>query len=104
MSGALALDPWTLAAIIGMALATFACRAGGYFLFRQIRPTPFLRGVLGHVPGTLFVSFVVPALVNGGLQPTVGAAATLGVMIATRSLVWAMAAGTAAAWVVWAVR
>jgi uncharacterized membrane protein len=98
------VDPWTLVAIAGMALATYACRGGGYWLFRQIRPTPFLRAVLHYVPGTLFVSFVVPALVNGGLQPTVGAAATLLAMIATRTLGWAMVAGTAAAWAVYALR
>ncbi len=100
----MSLDPTTLAAILGMGLATFACRAGGYWLFRQIRPTPFLRSMLGYIPGTLFASFVAPALVNGGLQPTVGAAATLAAMLATRSLVWSIAAGTAAAWAVWAFR
>lgn len=98
------MDPGTLLAIIGMALATYACRAGGYWLFRQITPTPFIRSVLGYIPGTLFVSFVIPALVNGGLQPTVGAAATLLTMILTRTLGWAMLAGTAAAWVVYAIR
>ncbi|MCW3473373.1 AzlD family protein [Limobrevibacterium gyesilva] len=95
------LDPWTLAAIIGMALATYACRGGGYWLFRQIKPTPLLRAVMAHIPGTLFVSFVVPALVAGGTQPVVGAAATLVTMVATRSLSLAILAGTAAAWGVW---
>ncbi len=100
----MSLDPWTLAAIVGMALATYACRAGGYWLFSKIRPTAFLRSVLSYIPGTLFVSFVLPALVNGGLQPTAGAVVTLGVMLRTRSLAWSMLAGTAAAWAVWSLR
>ncbi len=96
------LDPSTLAATAGMTLATYACRAGGYWIFRQIRPTPMLRAVLAYVPGTLFVSYVVPALVAGGLQPWVGAAATLAIVVTTGSTVAGIFGGTAAAWAVWA--
>ncbi|HWK46048.1 MAG TPA: AzlD domain-containing protein [Stellaceae bacterium] len=97
----LGIDAPTLAVIIGMALATYACRAGGYWLFRQIRPTPFMRTLLGYVPGTLFAAYVVPALVRGGLQQWVGAAAAVAAMLAMRSLSAAIFAGTAAAWAVW---
>jgi uncharacterized membrane protein len=96
-------DPAAVAAIFGMALATYACRAGGYWLFSQVRPTKLTRAVLGHIPGTLFISFVAPALVHGGLQTSAGAAATLVAMVATRSLVAAIAAGTGAAWLVWSL-
>lgn len=92
------LDPRTLAAILGMALAAFACRAGGYWLFRRVRPSPLLRDLLVYIPGTLFVSYVVPALVAGGALQWVGAAATLAIMAATRSMGWAVILGTAAAW------
>lgn len=85
-----------------MALATYACRAGGYFVFRAISPPPWLRAMLGYVPGTLFVSYVVPALAAGGLQPWVGAAATAVAMVASKNLSVAIVAGTAAAWAVWA--
>ena len=63
----------TLAAIAGMALVTFGCRYGGYWLFRQIRPSPSLRIALGYIPGALFVSYVAPALAVGG--PCNGSAA-----------------------------
>jgi len=96
------LDPWVLAAIGAMALATYLTRAGGYWLFRVISPPPVVRAMLGYVPGTLFVSYVVPALVVGGVQQWVGAAATLAVMLATRNLALAILGGTAAAAVVWA--
>jgi uncharacterized membrane protein len=93
-----------LAAILAMALATYACRGGGYWLFRQIQPTPLLRAVMAYIPGTLFVSFAAPAVLAGGLQPVVGAAATVVAMLLTRSLSWSIAAGTAGAWVVWVLR
>lgn len=96
-----ALEGWNVAAILAMAAATFACRAGGYWLFRLVRPSPFLRSVLGYIPGALFISFAVPALVAGGVPQWVGAAATLAIMVKTRSQSGAIVGGTAAAWLVW---
>jgi uncharacterized membrane protein len=95
------LDPWTLAAIAGMALATYACRGGGYLLFRQIRPSPAIHAALGYIPGALFVSYVVPAVVAGGPQQWVGGAVTLALMLWLGNLSLAILAGTAAAWAVW---
>ena len=97
------LDPWVLAAIAAMAVAAFMTRAGGYLLFRAFRPPPVMRAMLGYIPGTLFISYVAPALATGGVQQWVGAAATVAVMLATRNLTLAILGGTAAAGVVWAV-
>ena len=97
------VDPWTLGAIVLMALATYACRGGGYWLFRQITPSPLIRAILSYIPGTLFVSYVIPAVIKGGVQPAVGTVATLLVMIYTRNLALGIAAGVAAAWGVWVV-
>ena len=96
-------DPWNVAAFVLMAVATYACRGGGYWLFRQISPSPLVRAILSYIPGTLFVSFVVPAVIKGGLQPAVGTVATLLVMIYSRNLALAIIAGVAAAWGVWAL-
>lgn len=87
-----------LLAILGMFLATLACRAGGYWLFSRITPGPFIRRTLAHVPGTIFTAFVVPALVRGGPQDWVGAVATIGSMLLLRNLGLAIAIGVAAAW------
>lgn len=95
------LDPWVLLAIAAMAVATFTTRAGGYLLFRTFDPPPVMRAMLGYVPGTLFVSYVAPALAAGGLQQWAGAAVTAAVMLATRNLSLAILGGTAAAAVVW---
>lgn len=94
-------DPWTVLAIAGMAVATYGVRAGGYLLFRAIRPPTVVREMLGYIPGALFVSYVVPALAAGGVQQWVGAAVTLGLMVATKQIAVAILGGTAAAWMVW---
>ncbi len=96
------LDPWTLVAIAGMALVSYACRGGGYWLFRRIRPSPVLRDMLGTIPGALFVSYVVPKLVDGGAWQWVGAAVTLGLTWRFGNLAVAVIGGTAAGWAVWA--
>ena len=101
MSALWSLDGWTLAAIGAMAAVTYLDRAGGYVLFRALRPPPFVRAALGYVPGALFVSYVVPALADGGPQRWVGAAVTLLVMLRTRNSSLAVLGGTAAAWGVW---
>ncbi len=97
------LDPWTMAAIMGMALVTYLCRGGGYWLFRQIRPSRGARALLGYLPGTLFVSYVAPALLAGGWPQWVGAVATLAIMRRSRNLGLAIFGGTAVAWVVWSL-
>ncbi|MEJ1979120.1 MAG: AzlD domain-containing protein [Acetobacteraceae bacterium] len=95
------LDPGNVAAILGMALATYACRGGGYWLFRQLPPSPALRTMLGYIPGALFVSYVVPALVAGGREQWVGALAALAIMRLAGNLSGAVLGGTAAAWMMW---
>ena len=100
----MSLSPSTLAAIIAMMLATYACRAGGYLLFTRIRPTPFLRAMLSYIPGGIFMSYVTPALVHGGLPSWIGAVITVGAMVLTRSLVAGIFLGTAATWAVWLLR
>ena len=92
-----------LAAIAGMTVVTFLTRAGGYLVFRTFKPTPAVRRVLGYIPGALFVSYVAPALAAGGPQQWVGAAVTLGLMLATRQVSLAILGGTAAAWAVWSL-
>ena len=102
-AAALHVDPWTLAAIGGMAAMTVLCRLGGYALFRVTRPTPYMRALLSYVPGTLFVAFVAPSLIGGGVQQWIGSVAALVAMIVTRNLSWAIVAGVGAAWIVWII-
>ncbi len=93
-----ATDWRTLAAFAAMTAATYACRGGGYWLFRQITPTPFVRNMLAFIPGTLFVSFVVPSVIKGGPMYAFGAAVTIGAMVLTRSILASLIAGIGAVW------
>ena len=61
----MAENPSNLVAIAAMAAVTLACRCGGYFVFSRIRPTPFIRNALVHLPGCIFVAYVVPRLLTG---------------------------------------
>ncbi|WP_270939434.1 AzlD family protein [Falsiroseomonas oryzae] len=87
-----------LLAILGMALVSYACRAGGYAVLRSIRPPPFVEAMLRHLPGALFMAYVTPPLVAGSLPAWIGAAAVVGVQLATRNLGLAICAGVAAVW------
>lgn len=94
----MAEDPSNLLAIAAMAAVTLACRCGGYFVFSRIRPTPFIRNALVHLPGCIFVAYVVPRLLAGSLADWIAAIATILTMIRTRNLGASIAAGIAAAW------
>ena len=87
-----------LLAILGMALVTYACRAGGYAVLRAVRPPPFVEAMLRHLPGALFMAYVTPPLVAGGLAAWLAAAAVVAVQVATRNLGLAICAGVAAVW------
>jgi branched-subunit amino acid transport protein len=87
--------------ILGMLVVTYACRGGGYWVFRQFRPTAFIRSMLEYLPGSLFVAYVVPGLLAGIWWQWIAAGATVATMAATRNFAWAIAAGTATAWLAW---
>jgi uncharacterized membrane protein len=89
-----------LLAILGMALATYLLRAGGYALLRATRPPPFVQAMLTYLPGCIFVAFVTPALISGGPRQWIAAACVVGVMLATRSYVLAILGGVAALWLI----
>ncbi|HYZ60822.1 MAG TPA: AzlD domain-containing protein [Acetobacteraceae bacterium] len=95
------LDPWVFATILAMSLATYATRAGGYLLFRAIRPSEGVRRLLSYIPGTLFMAYVAPALAEGALPQWAGAAGAVAIMLATRQMSAAIFGGTAVAWLVW---
>jgi uncharacterized membrane protein len=89
----MSLRPDVLLAIIGMAIATYACRAGGYAIFRATRPPRFVEVMLRHLPGPIFMAFIAPALAAQGVAAFAAAAAVVVAQAVTRSLVAAIAAG-----------
>lgn len=86
-------SPEALVAILGMALVTFAVKAGGLLLANRLPRDGFAAAWLKHIPGAVLASLVAPALVTGSAAEIIAAAATAVVYYFTRSLLPAMAAG-----------
>jgi uncharacterized membrane protein len=87
-----------LLAILGMALVTYACRAGGYAVLRVVRPPPFVEAMLRHLPGCLFVAYCAPPLLAGGLAAWLGTAMVVLVQVRLRNMGLAICAGVAMVW------
>ena len=84
-----------LATILGMAIVTYLCRAGGYAVLRAVRPPRFAEAMLRNLPGPLFVAYVAPAMAAQDIAAWGGALAVVAAQAATRNLAAAMAAGVA---------
>lgn len=84
-----------LLAIVGMALATYATRAGGLWLMGRVTPTARVESWLRHVPGAILVAIVAPGIVTGGLAAVGASLATALVAARTKQLLLAMVAGVA---------
>ena len=54
------------AAILAMAVATYAMRAGGFWLMARVPLTPRLRRMLDALPGSVVVAAVLPLIVREG--------------------------------------
>jgi len=91
----------TVITILLMALGCFGCRAGGYWLLTRVRPSPAVQTVFSYIPGCLFVSYVVPAVIGAGPKEWIGAAVALITVRLTGSVIWPIFTGTGAAWAVW---
>ena len=87
-----------LAAIIGMALVTYLCRAGGYAVLRAVRPPPFIDAMLRNLPGPIFIAYVALALDRIGPAGVFGTTAVVLVQWKTRNLSVSILAGIAAVW------
>lgn len=70
------LDPLTLAAILGMALATYATRIGGWLLVRRIELRGRARAALEAVPGAVLMAVIAPMALATGAPETLAAGIT----------------------------
>jgi uncharacterized membrane protein len=89
----------TLLTIVGMALVTYATRAGGLWLMGRVPPSPRIERWLRQIPGAVLVSIVAPAVAFGGLVSVMGALGAILVAALTRNLLLAMIAGVGVVWV-----
>ncbi len=74
------LDPLAATAILGMAVATYAMRAGGFWLMRFMPMSPGLEAWLRHIPGAVIISLLAPMVAAGGWPEAVGTAVAAAVM------------------------
>jgi uncharacterized membrane protein len=84
---------WVLAAL---AVASYACRAGGFWLMRFIAVTPRVEAALRAAPLAVMVGVVAPAALRGSIAELIGLAVVGLTMWWRRNDVIAMLAGVAA--------
>ncbi len=87
----------TLAAILAMGAATYAMRAGGFWLMAYVPLTARLRRMLEALPGTVVVATVLPIVVREGAPAALAIAAAGAAMLIRRNDLLAVLAGMAAA-------
>lgn len=92
----MSLRPELLPFLLALALASYACRAGGFWLMRFVPVTPRLRATLGAAPLAVMVAIVTPAALRGGVPELLGLAATFIAMRLLRNDLAAMFCGVAA--------
>jgi uncharacterized membrane protein len=89
-------DPVLITALL--AAATFSIRFLGVALGQRLPQSGPWTRALNALPGCLIVSLVAVMLAGGGPREWTGAAAALGVAVATRNLPLTMVAGIAVVW------
>ena len=90
------LDRITLLAIVLMALATYATRAGGLWLASRFDLSERAGAWLEQIPGAILVSLVAPTVLLGGPAEALAAVAVVLVALKTGSLPAAMVTGVGA--------
>lgn len=85
------------AAILTMGIATYAMRAGGFWLMAHVPLTARLRRMLEALPGAVVVATVLPIVVREGVPAVLAIAAAGAAMMVRRNDFLAVIAGMAAA-------
>ena len=90
-------DFGVLAAIAAMAVATYAMRAGGFWMMRTCRRSARLRKMLEALPGSVIVAAVLPIVVRDGITAMLAIGAAMAAMLLMRRDIVAVVAGMAVA-------
>ncbi len=83
----------TLITIVGMALVTYATRAGGFWLMGLVSPSPRIEAWLKQIPGAVLVAIIAPTVLASSVAETLAAIATVLVVIRTKNVLIAMLVG-----------
>jgi len=92
-------DTLTLITILGMALVTYATRAGGFWLMGLVTPSPRIEAWLRQIPGAVLVAIIAPTVLASSLAETLAALASALVALRTKNVLVAMVVGVGAVWV-----
>ncbi len=90
------VEPRVLLTILGMALVTYATRAGGLWLMGRVTLSTRVEAWLRYVPGTVLVALVAPGVLDSGLPGIVAALVTAAVAVRSGNALLAMIAGVLA--------
>lgn len=93
----MSLEPGFLPLLLAMAAASFACRAGGFWLMRVVPVTPRLEAALKATPLAVMVALVAPVAARGEPASLAALAVVLVAMRLLGSDLVAALAGVAAA-------
>lgn len=94
------IHPSAMLAIALMAVVTYACRAGGYWLMGRVTISPRVEFGLTYLPGAVLVSLVAPAMAEEGVPGVCAVAVTAIAMHKTNNLLIALVAGIGTVWLV----
>ena len=83
----------TILTILGMALVTYASRAGGFWLMGLVTPSPRVETWLKQIPGAVLVALIAPTILASSIAETLAAIATVLVAIRTKNVLIAMLVG-----------
>ncbi len=72
----MSIDPITLLAILGMALATYATRIGGLYMMRGVIVTGRLKAALDALPPAILMAVIAPTILTTGAAETIAAGIT----------------------------
>ena len=86
-------DTATMVTIIGMAVVTYATRAGGVLLLGSIPASSRAEKWLKQVPAAVITALITPEVINGGITTLVAGTVTAVVAVRTKSVLSAMVAG-----------
>jgi uncharacterized membrane protein len=92
-------DTLALITILGMALVTYATRAGGFWLMGLVTPSPRIEAWLRQIPGAVLVAIIAPTVLASSLAETLAALASALVALRTKNVLVAMVVGVGAVWV-----
>ena len=74
---AMTVETANLAAIVAMAVVTYATRIGGLWLLRFVKVTPLVQTSLDALPVAVLTAVIAPSLIKGGAPDMIAAALTL---------------------------